>query len=87
MQQQAKQQAGFKFGVNPTKLIGVVGEVKHDGRTYRLCLVEADGHRYHALRLYNARGKFIKQLMTEPVLAGKIAGLYGTAFRRGGPRR
>ena len=74
-----KQAVGFKYGKNPTKLIQEIGRVDHNGRTYRLCEVEADGQRYHALRLYNGQGKFIKQLMTEPDLALQISQLYTIA--------
>lgn len=78
-----KQKAGFKYGYKPTKLLGIIGDVMHNGRTYRLCLLEADGLPYHALRLYNAKGRFIKQLMTEPYLASKIAKLYEKAAEAG----
>lgn len=71
-----KQATGFKFGKKPTKLKEVIDEFEHNGRTYRLCKVEADGKVYDSLRLYNGRGKFIKQFMSEPEIAGQIAGMY-----------
>jgi len=70
-----KRPAGFKFGTKSTKLIRACGELQHNGRTYRLVLVEADGQPYYSLRLYNARGRFIKQLMFEPEIIGGILGL------------
>lgn len=74
-----KKVAGFKFGINSSKLIETIDEYRHNGRLYRLCKVEVDGQIYHSLRLYNGRGKFIKQFMTEPELAGEIAGMYALA--------
>lgn len=74
-----KREAGFRFGVNSTRLIRIIDETKHNGRLYRLCEVEADGRRYHSLRLYNEKGRFIKQLMTEREIAGEISGMYAVA--------
>ncbi len=76
-----KQSTGFKYGKNPTKLIRNIGQVTHNGRIYRLSFVEADGSLYVALRLYNEKGKFIKQFMTEPTLSRKISQLYTIAAR------
>lgn len=69
-----KQKVGFKFGINRTTVIRQCGEVEADGRKYKLALVQADDKPYYTLRLYNVKGKFIKQLMFELwVLNGIIA--------------
>jgi len=73
-----KQGAGFKYGVNRTNLIRLCGEVPWDGRAYKLALVEADGSPYYSIRLYNAKGKFIKQLMFEPAVLGGLIDLLET---------
>jgi len=70
-----KREAGFKFGVNRTKFIRQCGELPHNGRTYKLALVEADNSPYYALRLYNGKGKFIKQFMFEIAIIGKVIDL------------
>lgn len=77
-----KQETGFKFGKKPTRVIEVIDELKHKGRTYRLCKVETGGGIYHSLRLYNGRGKFIKQFMSEPEIASDLAGMYVMAATR-----
>lgn len=75
-----KQKAGFKFGKYRLEVLAQIGEVKHNGRTYRLVRVRThDGQEYLSLRLYNESGKFIKQLLTEPVLSSQIAQLYERA--------
>lgn len=72
-----KQQTGFKFGKHTTTLKRQCGEVvADDGRKYRLVLLETgDKLEYYALRLYNGRGKFIKQFLFSPDLLDDIAGL------------
>ena len=67
-----RQQAGFRFGVRPTKLLRVCGQLTHNGRAYKLVLLEADGNQYYAWRLYNGKGKFIKQFMFEPCLLDEM---------------
>lgn len=67
-----RQEAGFKFGKNPVKVINEVHHVEHQGRTYRILNVEADNKPYVSIRLYNAKNHFIKQLMMEPVVALKF---------------
>lgn len=74
-----KQETGFKFGKKPTRVIEIIDELRHKGRTYRLCKVEVDGGIYHSLRLYNGCGKFIKQFMSEPEIADELAGMYAMA--------
>ena len=71
-----KQQAGFKFGKFRLTVLKVIGEVKHNGRTYRLVEVETnDKLRYYSIRLYNQTGRFIKQMLYEPEISGPMADL------------
>lgn len=70
-----KQQAGFKFGIRRTTVLRRCGEVDANGRKYKLLQVQADDKPYYTLRLYNARGKFIKQLMFEPWILNGIIDL------------
>lgn len=84
-----KTPAGFKFGVNPTRLLRLCGEFQHNGRTYKLAevkvIVETEpiAHNYYSLRLYNAAGRFIKQFMFEPEALDSIYGLlYAEQGRR-----
>lgn len=75
-----KQTTGFKFGKHRLQVTKTIGEIKHNGRTYRLVEVQThDGLIYQAMRLYNSTGKFIKQLLTEPCLSQEISKLYAEA--------
>lgn len=71
-----KQKVGFKFGKYRLNVLERLGSIKHNGRTYSLVKVETnDKQVYLSLRLYNATGKFIKQLLFEPELALPISKL------------
>ena len=77
-----KQQAGFKFGKYQTKVSKTFGEVVENGRTYRLVkLTTSDGLTYISLRLYNQKGKFIKQFMFEPWILNGIIDLFISASK------
>lgn len=69
-----KQSAGFRYGVRPVTVLNERGRfTTGEGRQYRVLDVEADGHLYIAIRLYNAKGKFIKQLLMERVASMALA--------------
>lgn len=71
-----KQQTGFKFGQHRLTVEKNHGEIKHNGRTYRLLSVLThDGLPYYSLRLYNGTGKFIKQFLIDPEAFEDVAGL------------
>ena len=53
----------------------VIGEVKHNGRTYRVLDESVDAGPYRSIRLYNATGKFIKRLMIDPEAASEVGRL------------
>jgi len=73
----AKQQAGFKFGKWSLIFKRTIGDITHNGRTYRLCEVEtAEGIPYLSLRLYNEKRRFIKQFLFEPEITWKLAALF-----------
>lgn len=72
-----KQQTGFKFGKYRLEVTRHFGEVKYNGRTYKLLGVKThEGLNYLSLRLYNGTGKFIKQLLIEPALATQMIFLF-----------
>lgn len=75
-----KQTAGFKFGKYRLQVLKESGEITHNSRKYKLVQVQTHhGLIYWSLRLYNARGKFIKQLLFEPELRLQIADLLAKA--------
>lgn len=62
-----KQKAGFKYGKYATTVLRDCGQIEINGRKYKLVFLQtSDGHYYYSLRLYNAQGRFIKQLLFEP---------------------
>lgn len=77
-----KQRAGFKFGIHRTTVLRQCGEIDADGRKYKLALVLADDMPYYTLRLYNAKGRFIKQLMFEPWILNGVIDLLVTEANR-----
>lgn len=78
MQGIAKQSVGFRFGQYRLGVTCIVGEVKHEGRTYRVVdVVTSDGLPYRSIRLYNSHGKFIKQLLVEHEVTMQVAALLG----------
>jgi hypothetical protein len=80
----AKQNVGFRFGKHRLSVLRLFGEAKVDGRKYTLVEVEtAIGQRYYALRLYNAQGKFIKQILFEGSVAIELANLILLATHSG----
>ena len=70
-------ETGFRLGKNKVEVLEQLGEVNHNGRTYRLVKVRVDGKEYISERLYNAQGKFIKQFMVEPEVGPKLGRLLG----------
>ena len=77
-----KQAAGFKYGKYRLQVICNCGQVNIDGRQYRLVYVQTnDGSYYYSLRLYNARGRFIKQLLFEPSIRNALIELLSNAER------
>jgi hypothetical protein len=68
-----KQTAGFKFGKHRVMVLEEIHTWSGFGKTYALLNVEtSDGNLYVALRVYNSKHHFLKQVLVEPVLAQQI---------------
>lgn len=54
-------------GKHKVELVRELGEVKHNGRTYKIRRerIADTGDEYNAILLYNAQGKFIKCFMID----------------------
>lgn len=64
-------------GKHRVEVLQTLGEVKHDGRTYRVLRerVVDTGAEYASIRLYNADGKFIKRFMLDPEVTLEVCRL------------
>jgi len=61
-----KMPTGFRFGKYKLKVVKRCYSFSVDGRTYVGMKVEThEGIIYNAIRLYNSKGKFIKQFLFE----------------------
>lgn len=79
-----KQKTGFKFGKYRLTVLAVLGQIEHKGRIYRLVRVKvSSGEEYLSLRLYNAQGKFIKQLLFEDEIHKPLAKLLTDTLNKG----
>jgi len=79
-----KRATGFRFGRYALTLTRIFGECRCNGRVYKLVEVQTQlGALYYALRLYNARGHFIKQLLFERSVITDLADLVVQAARMG----
>lgn len=73
-----KNETGFRFGTHKLTVTEEIGKIEHAGRTYKILrVVTHDGLEYLSMRLYNATGKFIKQLLIEPCLAPAFSDVLG----------
>lgn len=73
-------ETGFRLGKNKVKVLRVLGEIQHNSRTYRVVRVRVSGgEEYVSLRLYNSKGKFIKQFMMEPEITQPVGYLLNWA--------
>jgi len=68
-------------GKHKVELVRPLGEVKHNGRTYKVVRekVVDTGDEYNAIKLYNAQGKFIKRFMIDPEVTPAVGALLNWA--------
>jgi len=68
-----RQQNGFRYGVNTLEVLREFATFTNDDRTYKIVLVRTDqDQNYISIKLYNGDGKFVRQFLIEPEIAGKI---------------
>jgi hypothetical protein len=68
-----KRKSGFFYGKYSLKVIETIGEVEHNKRKYKFLKVQTqDTMQYFCIRLYNEKGKFIKQFLFEPEILNKL---------------
>jgi len=61
-------------------VLSEVGRIVYFSRTYKVVVVETEkGEKYLSIRLYNERGKFIKQFLVEPEIASQVGRLLASA--------
>lgn len=88
MERIEKMKIGFKFGKHTLTSGEILGVVNFNGRKYRIQkVITQEGREYVSVRLYNAKGKLIKQLFVEPEVAGSIGEILiigGRGYEQGG---
>jgi hypothetical protein len=65
----------MQTGRRKLELVRRLGEVKHNGRVYRLDRERVAGTKieYNSIKLYNATGRFIKRFCIEPEISADVA--------------
>ncbi|MCK4964249.1 MAG: hypothetical protein KAH98_00715 [Dehalococcoidia bacterium] len=66
-------QNGFRYGVNTLEVLQEFATFTNDSKTYKIVLVRTDqDQNYISIKLYNRDGKFVRQFLIEPEIAGRI---------------
>ena len=68
-----KQRNGFRYSAYSLEILREYATLSHNGRTYKIVMVKTDeGQKYIAIKQYNEAGEFLRQLLLEPEIAGRI---------------
>ena len=77
------QQNGFRYGVYRLEVLREFATLTHAGRTYKVVLVKTDqDQNYISIKTYNEEGKFIRQFLIEPEIAGKLGNVLCAIYVR-----
>ena len=76
-----KQRNGHRYGAYSLEILREYSALSYNGVTYKIVLVKTDeDQKYIAIKQYNEAGDFLRQLLIEPEIAGRIGnelcGLY-----------
>jgi hypothetical protein len=68
-----KQRNGFRYGAHSLEILHEYTALSYNGGTYKIVLVKTDeDQKYIAIKQYNGSGEFIRQLLIEPEIAGRL---------------
>ena len=68
-----RQRNGFRYGAYRLEILCEYAALSYNGGTYKIALVKTDeDKKYIAIKHYNEVGEFVRQLLMEPEIAGKI---------------
>ena len=67
------QRNGFRYGAYSLEILREYATLSYNGGTYKIVMVKTDeGQKYIAIKQYNEVGEFLRQLLIEPEIAGRI---------------
>ena len=73
MKRMNKQRNGFRYGAYSLEILREYAALSYNGGAYKIVLVKTDeDQKYIAIKQYNEAGEFIRQLLIEPEIAGRI---------------
>ena len=68
-----KQRDGFRYGSYSLEILREYAALSYNGGKYKIVLVKTDeDQNYIAIKQYNEAGEFLRQLLIEPEIAGRI---------------
>ena len=68
-----KQRNGHRYGAYSLEILREYATLSYNGGTYKIVLVKTDeDQKYIAIKQYNEAGEFLRQLLIDPEIAGKI---------------
>ena len=68
-----KQRNGHRYGAYSLEILREYAALSYNGGTYKIVLVKTDeDQKYISIKLFNKDGSFVRQLLMEPEIAGKI---------------
>ena len=67
------QRNGFRYGAYSLEILREYATLSYNGGTYKIVMVKTDeDQKYIAIKQYNEVGEFLRQLLIEPEIAGRI---------------
>ena len=67
------QRNGFRYGAYSLEILREYATLSYNGGTYKIVMVKTDeDQKYIVIKQYNEVGEFLRQLLIEPEIAGRI---------------
>ncbi len=64
---------GYRYGTHMLEVLQEYAALSYNGGTYKIVMVKTDeDQKYIAIKQYNEVGEFLRQLLIEPEIAGRI---------------
>ena len=74
---------GFRYGAHRLEVLREFADLAYNGKKYKIVMVKTEeNENYISIKQYNDDGEFLKQLLIEPEIAGKIGRELCTLYLR-----